>query len=100
MLPNGASWMADDLNDYNGAEIAAVTLEDNYVDIRVAPAVVGEPCVVTGLQPELTGLVLDNRTLTIAPGGQRRLEVRRLFGESVVHLFGEIPAGAASVTDS
>jgi D-alanyl-D-alanine carboxypeptidase/D-alanyl-D-alanine-endopeptidase (penicillin-binding protein 4) len=36
--PNGAGWTADDLNDYYGAEISAITLEENYAELRVTPA--------------------------------------------------------------
>jgi D-alanyl-D-alanine carboxypeptidase/D-alanyl-D-alanine-endopeptidase (penicillin-binding protein 4) len=97
--PAGAGWTADDLNDYYGAEISALTLEDNYVDLRIAPgASEGEPAVVSLGQPH-TGLTLDNRIVTSPRGTLRRIEVRRLIGERVVHLFGQIPAGAATVTE-
>ncbi len=92
-VPNGAGWTADDLNDYYGAEISAITLEDNYASLRVTPgAKAGEPCTLTLLQPG-TGLELDNRTTTAAVGGERRLDETRLFGENVVHVFGSLPVG-------
>lgn len=92
-LPHGAGWTADDLNDSYGAEISAIALEDNYAELRVTPgARAGVPCDFVLMQPE-TGLVLDNRTTTIAQGGKRRLEAVRLAGEQVVHVFGELPVG-------
>lgn len=92
-LPNGSGWTADDLNDYYGAEISAITLEENYAEVRVTPgARVGEKCEFTMVQPH-TGLVLDNRTTTIAKEGKRRIEAVRLIGENVVHVFGELPVG-------
>ena len=92
-LPHGAGWTADDLNDYYGAEISAISLEDNYAELRVTPgARAGLPCDFALVQPQ-TGLVLDNRTTTIAQGGKRRLEAVRLTGENVVHVFGELPVG-------
>ena len=92
-LPQGAGWAADDLNDYYGAEISAIALEDNYAELKVTPgARVGERCGFALVQPK-TGLVLDNRTTTIAKGGKRRIEAVRLLGENVVHVFGELPAG-------
>lgn len=94
MLPNGAGWTADDLNDYYGAEISAITLEDNYVELRVTPgSEAGQPAQLAFLQPH-SGLAVDNRVKTIAKGGTRRIEARRIFGEGTVHVFGEIPAGA------
>jgi D-alanyl-D-alanine carboxypeptidase/D-alanyl-D-alanine-endopeptidase (penicillin-binding protein 4) len=90
--PYGAGWTAEDLDAYYGAEISALSLEDNYAEIRVRPAdTAGAACELTLLQPH-TGLVLENRTVTAAPGSARRIEVFRLPGESIVHVFGELPA--------
>ena len=92
--PSGAGWTADDLNDDYGAEISAISLEDNYADLRLAPgAAVGAPGSVTLLQPE-TGLMLDNRLVTAAAGAERLVVVRRLFDDNVVHVFGHLPLGA------
>jgi D-alanyl-D-alanine carboxypeptidase/D-alanyl-D-alanine-endopeptidase (penicillin-binding protein 4) len=44
------------------------------------------------VQPH-TGLTLDNRTATAGPGGDRRIVVRRTFGEATVRVFGGLPAG-------
>ncbi|MDO8540501.1 MAG: D-alanyl-D-alanine carboxypeptidase/D-alanyl-D-alanine-endopeptidase [Opitutaceae bacterium] len=89
--PNGAGWTADDLDDYYGAEISAISLEQNYAEMRVAPAAPGEPARLTLLHPA-TGLELDNRAMTVAAGAEREFHTRRLFGENVVHVFGRIPA--------
>ncbi len=92
-LPNGSGWTADDLNDYYGAEISAISLEDNYAELRVTPgAQVGAPCTLAMVLPH-TGLVIDNRTKTVAKDGKRRIETVRLIGENVVHVFGELPVG-------
>lgn len=91
--PQGASWTADDMDFEYGAEVSAVTLADNYLDLRVTPATTpGQPCTVEVLQP-LSGLLIDNRTTTGPAGGQRELRVQRLPGEDTVHLFGTLPVG-------
>ena len=72
-LPNGAGWTADDLNDYYGAEISAISLEQNYAGLRVTPAsAAGQPCLVEWLQPH-TGLNVDNRVVTGAADAARRI---------------------------
>ena len=92
-LPTGSSWTADDLMDDYGAEISAISLEDNYADLRLTPAnTAGRPANLEMLQP-MTGLVLDNRTQTGPAGGPGRIFRRRLLGENIVHLFGELPMG-------
>lgn len=93
--PYGAGWTADDLNDDYGAEISALTLEENYVDLRVTPsAVVGRACEFEWMQP-LSGLVLHNRTVTAAAGAARTLQVRRELGGNTAYIFGELPVGGA-----
>ena len=92
-VPHGAGWTANDLNDYYGAEISAISLEDNYAELRLTPgAKVGDACSFALLQPQ-TGLVIDNRVTTVAKGGKRSVEATRVIGENVVHVFGELPVG-------
>jgi serine-type D-Ala-D-Ala carboxypeptidase/endopeptidase (penicillin-binding protein 4) len=94
---NGAGWTVDDLNDDYGAEISAITLDDNYVDVRVTPGPkVGEPGSLRLVQPA-TRLTLHNRTVTVAEGRARHLEVRRLLGGNTAYVLGEVPLGAADV---
>lgn len=96
-LPNGAGWTADDLNDDYGAEISAVTLEDNYAEVRLAPGPrVGEPIAVSWLQP-LTALQVDLRMKTLPKGAEKNVVAQRLFGETTVHLFGGLALGADPV---
>ena len=99
-LPNGAGWTADDLNDYYGAEISALTLDDNYAQVRITPAAkAGEPCAFLPVQPH-TGLVFDNRTVTAAAGTAAHIEAQRIVGENTVHVFGELPlGGTAEIVD-
>jgi D-alanyl-D-alanine carboxypeptidase/D-alanyl-D-alanine-endopeptidase (penicillin-binding protein 4) len=91
--PQGEGWAANDLAEDFGAEVSAITLEDNFADIRVKPgAAIGDACSAEILQP-FTGLQLDNRTKTVAADGPRRLQLVRVAGESTVQLFGTMPLG-------
>lgn len=91
----GAGWVADDLTDYYGAEISALTLEENYADLRVTPAAEpGRACAFELVQP-WTGLVLHNRTVTGPVGSARTVHSRRELGSNVVTIFGELPVGGA-----
>lgn len=95
-VPQGAGWTADDLNEYYGAEISAITLEENYAELRLTPgAKVGDPVGFALVQPH-TGLVIDNRATTVAKDGPRKIEVTRLIGANVVHVFGTLPVGDKS----
>jgi N-acyl-D-amino-acid deacylase len=91
--PAGAGWTADDLGDYYGAEISAISLEENYVDLAIKPAAAaGQPCSVEIKQP-LSGLIIDNRTMTVAANGARHIRVLRFPGEGRVLVEGELPVG-------
>lgn len=93
--PHGASWTVDDMNFDYGAELSAVSLNDNYVELRIRPgALAGQPCKLELAAP-LTGLVLENLSTTVAAGGQRHLRVQRLPGESRVQIYGQLPLGSA-----
>ncbi|HSY19839.1 MAG TPA: D-alanyl-D-alanine carboxypeptidase/D-alanyl-D-alanine-endopeptidase [Candidatus Acidoferrales bacterium] len=96
--PQGGSWTVDDLESSEGGEISALTLNDNFTTIRVTPGgKVGEPCGLKVMDP-FTGLQLDNQTTTATNGAARRIEAHRFRGETVVHLFGSLPAGGAPET--
>ncbi|HEY2082584.1 MAG TPA: D-alanyl-D-alanine carboxypeptidase/D-alanyl-D-alanine-endopeptidase [Verrucomicrobiae bacterium] len=92
--PSGSGWVASDLEDYYGAEISALTLNDNCTQIAVQPAAEpGEPCQLTIVDP-CTGMQLDNHTITTPTNGApRHIEVRRFSWEKVVHIFGNLPVG-------
>jgi D-alanyl-D-alanine carboxypeptidase/D-alanyl-D-alanine-endopeptidase (penicillin-binding protein 4) len=96
----GAGWVIDDLNDDYGAEFSAITLEDNYVDVRVVPAAeAGRPASFELLHPA-SGVTLHNRTRTVPAGGTRSLHARRTLGGSDVHVFGDVPiAGPEEILD-
>ena len=90
----GSGWSADDLEDSEGAEISALTLADNTVQLRVAPGgKISAPGRLTLTLPD-TGIVLVNRTRTIAAGGKKHLEVHKPLGANTFFVFGELPLNA------
>jgi len=91
--PHGASWTADDLMEDYGAEVSGVVLDENYVEMDVAPgATLGAPATISWRQPG-HGLALDARVITGPAESVPALRVVRLPGESVVRVFGSISLG-------
>jgi D-alanyl-D-alanine carboxypeptidase/D-alanyl-D-alanine-endopeptidase (penicillin-binding protein 4) len=96
--PTGGSWSVEDLEDSDGAEISALSLEDNTAHIHVAPGTnITDACTLT-ISPPDTQIILVNRTKTIAPGvrgrlERRGLEARKLPGSKTFYVFGEMPLG-------
>ena len=91
--PFGSSWTWDDLQNYYGAEVSALTQEDNVVDLVFKPgAKTGAPCLIV-VRPETAFLTFINRTKTTDPGGQRAITLYRPLGENVVYVSGQLPFG-------
>ncbi len=89
--PFGPGWGWEDLQYYYGAEISALTINDNVLKLAVNP---GEHLDAPGrlsLSPPNNYLAVSNRTRTVAKAGERRLELYRPLGENVLYASGEIP---------
>ena len=91
--PQGSGWTVDDLNDWYGAELSGVSLEQNYAELSLTPAAApGGPVALAWRQPD-AGLEVLARLRTVAADVPAQVVVRRLVGESRVHLWGALPAG-------
>ena len=94
--PLGMGWNWDDLTWYYGAEVSALSVNDNSLDLSVKPgANVGAQCVVaTGPVTPLVSIV--NRTTTTARGTKRDVSVYRSLGENVIEVGGSVPVDDAA----
>jgi D-alanyl-D-alanine carboxypeptidase/D-alanyl-D-alanine-endopeptidase (penicillin-binding protein 4) len=91
--PLGSSWTWDDLQNYYGAEVSALTQEDNVVDLIFKPgAKTGEPCLIT-TKPQTSFLTFVNRARTVEKGGRREINLYRPIGENTVYVSGQLPLG-------
>ncbi|MDX6614425.1 MAG: hypothetical protein QOD75_3611 [Blastocatellia bacterium] len=87
----GSGWEWEDLQWWYGAEVSALTINDNSLDLTVKPgAKVGAPCVVT-TGPPAPFVTIVNRATTSAAGSKSALEVFRGPGENVLELTGTLP---------
>jgi D-alanyl-D-alanine carboxypeptidase/D-alanyl-D-alanine-endopeptidase (penicillin-binding protein 4) len=90
-------WDAGDLNDPFAAPVAAVSLAENLVTVRVeAGSWVGaQPSIFT--MPEHSGLPITNIARTVAPGTRSRIWLFRDTPEDPIGIEGEMPLGGADV---
>ncbi|MFL6214655.1 MAG: D-alanyl-D-alanine carboxypeptidase/D-alanyl-D-alanine-endopeptidase [Blastocatellia bacterium] len=89
----GAGWEWDDLQEYYGAEVSALTLNDNALDLFVKPADrVGLPCRIT-TGPATNWVTIINRTETAPKEANPRIVVYRPVGENIVYVSGRLPVG-------
>lgn len=84
------TWEWDDLQAYYGAEVSALPINDNAVDIAVTPGGTSGPCVVT-ISPANTLFQITN--LCTTGGSKRNLSVVKRLDRNVVEITGNVPAG-------
>ncbi len=98
--PLGESWTWDDLQEYYGAEVSALTIQDNVVDLVFKPAAeAGKPCEIR-VQPATDYLTFINRTTTVTNGGKRSISLYRPLGENIVYIHGSLPLGGADQAEA
>jgi D-alanyl-D-alanine carboxypeptidase/D-alanyl-D-alanine-endopeptidase (penicillin-binding protein 4) len=98
--PLGSSWNWDDLQFYYGAEVSALTVDDNVIDLVIKPGVkLGDACgIVTS--PATTFLTSINRTKTTTPGTTRKIDLYRPIGENLVFASGQLPLSGSNFIDA
>lgn len=98
--PVPAGWEWDDLQWYYGAEVSALTVNDNAVDLSVKPgASVGSPARIT-LGPSTPHVTIIDRTTTSERGTTRELSVNRALGQNIIEIRGRLPIDDRGYTAS
>ena len=90
--PLPGSWEVDDLQWYYGAEISALPLNDNAIDLSVKPGPVGYPCSVR-VAPFNPVVRVVNRCTTAAAGSVRTLRIEKKLDRNIYEISGSLPAG-------
>ncbi len=98
--PFGNEWAWDDLENYYGAGVSALTYQDNVIDLVFKPGkTIGAPCQILTM-PETTFMIFSNRTSTVAAGGRVRIRIYRPLGENVTYIHGHAPLGSNGENDA
>jgi D-alanyl-D-alanine carboxypeptidase/D-alanyl-D-alanine-endopeptidase (penicillin-binding protein 4) len=94
--PLGSGWEWDDLTWSYGAQVSALNINDNAIDLTVKPGGrVGAPVVVTTGPPAAGFMTIANRAITSARGSKNELQLYRGVGENTLEITGSIPLGDA-----
>ena len=97
--PFGSGWVWDDLEYYYGAEISALTINDNTLQATVKPgARMGAPCHI-GLIPATTWLAFSNRTETVEKGTTRKLHFYHPLCQNVIYVSGQMAVDDVGYTN-
>lgn len=86
----GSGWEWEDLQWWYGAEVSALTVNDNALDLFVNPGQeVGASASITTGPPDPL-LTIVNRVTTAPKGSRRDLTIHRGLGENVLNISGSI----------
>lgn len=87
-IPAGWNW--DDLSYWYAAPTAALSYNDNCVDLYFSPGdKVGDPAKIR-IVPQTTYISIDNQTQTSSPGSARSIDYYRSPGSNSVRFFGSV----------
>jgi D-alanyl-D-alanine carboxypeptidase/D-alanyl-D-alanine-endopeptidase (penicillin-binding protein 4) len=98
--PLSPGWEWDDLQWWYGAEVSALTVNDNSIDLSVKPgASVGAPARIT-VGPSTPLVTIVDRTTTSERGTTRELSVNRPLGQNTIEVRGRLPVDDRGYTAS
>jgi D-alanyl-D-alanine carboxypeptidase/D-alanyl-D-alanine-endopeptidase (penicillin-binding protein 4) len=97
--PVPGEWEWDDLQWYYGAEISALPLNDNAIDLTVKPGPVGYPCSVK-LAPVNPVFRVVNQCTTTGVRTVRTLRIEKKIDRNVIEITGSLPVDNSGFSGS
>ncbi len=94
--PLGSGWEWEDLTWSYGAQISALSVNDNAVDLTIRPgATVGAPVEILTGPPNASFITIQNRATTSPKELPRTLRIYRGLGANTLEISGTLPLGDA-----
>ncbi|HKC63367.1 MAG TPA: D-alanyl-D-alanine carboxypeptidase/D-alanyl-D-alanine-endopeptidase [Pyrinomonadaceae bacterium] len=94
----GDGWLWDDVQWYFGAEVSALTINDNAVSVTVAPSNKSGEAASVKLKPDTSYVQIKNETSTAEKGAPASLGITRGLSDNVVRVWGDFPSGGRGLT--
>jgi len=94
--PVGSGWEWEDLTWSYGAQVSALTINDNAIDLNIRPGDrPGAPVSITTGPPSSSFMTIVNRATTTAKGTRGDLRIYRGLGANSLEITGTLPMGDA-----
>ena len=94
--PVGSGWEWEDLTWSYGAQVSALTINDNAIDLNIRPGDrLGAPVSITTGPPSSSFMTIVNRATTTAKGTRGDLHIYRGLGANSLEITGTLPMGDA-----
>jgi serine-type D-Ala-D-Ala carboxypeptidase/endopeptidase (penicillin-binding protein 4) len=91
------TWEWDDLQWYDGAEISALPINNNAIDLGVKPGAENGPCIVD-IRPKSPLVRVMNTCVTSPSGTPSALKVFKPLNVNLLEISGSMPAGGKEFT--
>jgi D-alanyl-D-alanine carboxypeptidase/D-alanyl-D-alanine-endopeptidase (penicillin-binding protein 4) len=96
--PLGDGWLWNDVQWYFGAEVSALTVNDNEVNISVTPASKPDEGASIRLKPATAYVSIENDTNTAERGKPATIGITRGLSDNNVRVWGDFPVGGRGLS--
>ncbi|HEY7387711.1 MAG TPA: D-alanyl-D-alanine carboxypeptidase/D-alanyl-D-alanine-endopeptidase, partial [Bryobacteraceae bacterium] len=93
--PYPEGWAAGDLQYDYGAPVSALTINDNTFTMTLEPGAQPGELAQLSLLPALEFYQIDNRVVTVAARGERKIHLDRQPGSHQIRVWGSLPTDSA-----
>ncbi len=84
------SWEWDDLQWFSGAEVSALPVLDNAIDLFVKPTAIGSPCSFQ-IFPANSQFQVKNTCTNNASGNKREIKIEKKLDQNILEISGTMP---------
>jgi serine-type D-Ala-D-Ala carboxypeptidase/endopeptidase (penicillin-binding protein 4) len=93
----GTGWEWLDLQWHYGAEVSALTVHDNALELKIQPSSLNNPVTVS-INPPFSSVNINNNLFTAAANSKSSLAIERPLNSNTVNLLGQLPISDAPFT--
>jgi D-alanyl-D-alanine carboxypeptidase/D-alanyl-D-alanine-endopeptidase (penicillin-binding protein 4) len=97
--PYGSGWAWDDAEAYYGAEISALTINDNTVKLKVSSPTTAEGACELSVEPASRSIALSNQVQIGVKGEKQNIDFFRPLEQNLVYVSGRMPRGSPPYSD-
>lgn len=96
--PLGDGWLWNDVQWYFGAEVSALSINDNEINLAVTPSARPGEAAAVRLKPETSYVSVENDTATAPRTEPATIGITRGLSDNNVRVWGDFPVGSRSLT--
>jgi D-alanyl-D-alanine carboxypeptidase/D-alanyl-D-alanine-endopeptidase (penicillin-binding protein 4) len=91
--PLGDGWLWNDVQWYFGAEVSALTIGGNEINVVVTPSAKAHEPATIKVQPETDYVDVVNETATVERGKPATIGITRGLSDNTIRVWGDFPLG-------